>query len=155
AAAAPSAGAIKAFPPAVAAEVVGMRHRCNRVGEVTVVNREGLLVGIRGALEDLERQLGGRRVASYPHSPAAIDLVVDVALFEIGQKQGRPAPSRPDVVIGGAVGVRVAIDVAGRKAIIAVVVVVQGQADLLEVVGTPHARSGLSYLLHRGYQQAD
>ena len=54
-------------------------------------------------------------VAADSHPLAEIDLAVDVALFEVGQQEGRPAPARPQVVVGRAGGVRVAIDVAGGK----------------------------------------
>src|SRR5262249_37832152 len=98
---------------------------------------------------------GDLRVYPGPHRPAEIDLLVQVVLFDVGQQVGRPAPARPDVVVGGAVGVRVAIDVAGREAVVGVVVVVQGQADLLEVVRTLHACGGLADLLHGRQQQPD
>ena len=130
------AGVVKAFHPAVAADVVAVRHRGDGVGEGAVVDGEG------SAGRD-PRDTGRPSAACWetcaltadPHPLAEIDLVVDVVLFEVGQQEGRPAPARPHVVVGGAGGVRVAIDVAGRKQLVGVVIDVQGQADLLEVVG--------------------
>ena len=60
------AGAVKAFLPAVAADVVAVRHRGDGAGEAAVVDGECLLVGIRGALEDRQRLLGDRRVDALP-----------------------------------------------------------------------------------------
>jgi hypothetical protein len=44
--------------------------------------------------------------------------------------------------------------IAGQHAEV-VVVLQQGQADLLQVVGTPRAAGGLPHFLHRGNDQAD
>src|SRR5205823_1153714 len=78
-----SAGVPKTFLPAVAADVVAVCHRGNGVGEITVVNGAVLLEGIGGTLVDLQGHLRDRRVASDSDSPAEIDLVVDIALFDI------------------------------------------------------------------------
>ena len=43
----------------------------------------------------------------------------------------------------------------GRQVLMRVVVVVSGQAELLEVVRALHAAGGLADLLHRGQQQPD
>src|SRR5262249_32890401 len=52
-------------------------------------------------------------------------------------------------------GKGLAADPGGGEGAVAVVVVVDGQADLLEVVGALQACGGLADLLHRGEQQAD
>ncbi len=132
-----------------------MRQGGNGAREATVVNGEGLLESIRGTLEDCQGLLRDRCVDAAAHRQLEIDLVVDIALFQVGQQEGRPAPSGPHVVVGGAVGVGVAIQVAGRKVLVGVVILVQRQADLLEVVDALAACGGLAHLLYRRQQEAD
>src|SRR5262249_36514475 len=84
-----------------------------------------------------------------------VDLPIDVVLFEEGQQLRGPAPARPHVVVWGAVGIRVAIDVAGREATVDALVGVERQPDLLEVVGALQASRRLADLLDGGQQQAD
>src|SRR5262249_16070987 len=47
------------------------------------------------------------------------------------------------------------VDVFVREMVVGVVVVVQGEADLFEVVGAAHAVGGLADLLHGGQEQAN
>src|SRR5205807_3326721 len=108
--------------------------RGNGSGEGTVVDGERVLKRIRGTLENRQRYLADRHVAPNSDSLVKIDLLVDVALFKVGEQVGGPTPSRSDVIVGGAGGVLVAIDVAGWKQLVGVVIRVQGQTDLLEVV---------------------
>ena len=64
--------------------------------------------------------------------PDLVDLwlCANRLLIHVGEQEGRPAPPRPHVVVGGTVAVGVAVDVAGRKVVLVAVIVVQGQADL-------------------------
>src|SRR6202041_2277803 len=104
----------------------------DRTGETAVVDGDKLLDVIRGTLVD--RQLGLRdlHVDADPDAHIEVDLVENVALVEIRQQEGRPTPAWSHVVVRGAGGVRVAIDVAGRELLVRAVVRVQSQADLLE-----------------------
>jgi hypothetical protein len=43
----------------------------------------------------------------------------------------------------------------GRQVLVGVVVVVGGQAELLEVIGALRSRRGLAHLLHGGQEQRD
>src|SRR5262245_56453777 len=74
-----------------------------------------------------------------------IDLVVQVALLDVGQDEDVPAEP-----------VRVAARHAARRELVhAVVVVVEGEAELLEVVAALHASGGLAHLLDGWQEKTD
>ena len=72
-------------------------------------------------------------------------------LLDVGEDERRPPVGEAEA--GRAV--RPVIDESRWERAVRVVVVVQGQAELLEVVGAVHAAGGLADLLHRRQQQAD
>src|SRR4029077_8473562 len=98
-------------------------------------------------------------VDSNSYSNVEINLVIDVALLQIGQQEGGPAPSRSYVVVRGTAGhsggFLVAVDVAGRETLERVVVMVQSKADLLEVIGALGAIGGFAHFLYGGQQQGN
>jgi hypothetical protein len=47
------------------------------------------------------------------------------------------------------------VDIFRREVVVGVVVIVQGEADLVEVVAALHAGRGFANLLHRGQQKPD
>src|SRR5207245_1417932 len=91
-------------------------------------------------------------VRAESHALIEVDLVINVALIHAGQQESRPAPSRPEIIIRSEVGVRISVDVAGRKDAVCIVIVVQGDSDLLQVVPALGPASRLASLLH-GWQQ--
>src|SRR5262249_33441775 len=122
---------------------------------------------IGGTEKHLDRHLQKRRIAVH-HRPQRIDrrggLVVEGLLFHVRQGEGFPtsAPLPREGKTGGGKGgdqlpaaVKISINIAGREALHGPVVVVQSQADLLEVVLTLAACGGLTHLLHGGQEQAN
>ncbi len=81
-----SAGVVKDFHPTVAANVIALRHGSDWVGEGTVIDREGFVEIIRRTLKNRQRLLGDLHVHSDSHSHVEIDLVIDVALFDVRQQ---------------------------------------------------------------------
>src|SRR5262249_27766770 len=84
-----------------------------------------------------------------------VNLVVDGGLFQVVEQESRPAPAGPLVGAGVGGGVGVPVLVAGGGAGVADVIVVQGQADLLEVIPALGVDRRLASLLDRRQQQAD
>ncbi len=149
-------GVHKAFLPAAASDVVGVRHRGDGVGERAVVEDAGLrVVTIRRTLEDGQRRQHGRAVACVCCSQAEIDRVIQGLLFQEGQREGRPAPARSHVQVGSIDGVVLVIDVAGREHADAVLVIEQRDADLLEIVHALGPASSFASSLHCGQEQSD
>src|SRR5947209_15904381 len=132
-----------------------MRQRGNWGGEGAVVDGEGVLERVRGTLKNRQRQLANRYVASHGHSLVEVDLFVDAVLFQVGEQEGGPTPSRPQVVVGSAGGIRVAVDIAGRKNLVGIVIGVQCQPDLLEVISALGEARCLAHLLHSRNQKSD
>src|SRR5262249_49584898 len=95
-----------------------------------------------------------RRGAEVVAGDRGLHLLPDRALLDVGQQEGEQA----DVLEGGAGGpgrVRVGAQIPRRQLLEVVVVVVGGQADLLEVVLALHPRRRVADLLDRGQEQAD
>ena len=76
---------------------------------------------------------------------------VEVVLLQVGEGHYEPAPLVPGPVVNG----QGKLARPRRKRVVGVVVVVAGEAKLLEVVAALHPRGGLADLLDRGQQQAD
>src|SRR5262249_60693433 len=93
---------------------------------------------------------GGGRVLD---GPVEVDLAENIVLLDVGQQVGGPAPARCRV--GGPVAVRACGPVAGRQGLVSVVVVVQAQADLVEVVAALDAGGGRADVLHGGHQRPE
>src|SRR5262249_3680778 len=74
---------------------------------------------------------------------AEVVLLVQIVLLDIGQDIDRPVRST-----GGGAAPTIG-DAAGRELAVGIVVVVQGEADLLEVIGAAHPAGRLADLLHR------
>src|SRR5262249_7550789 len=131
-----AAGAIEALVHAVARDVV---RECNgryRFRKRAVVHWYQRLAIIGWTQEDRDRLLRDLRIDADADGHAEIDLPVQVSQFQVRQQEGRPAPTRSDVVIRRTRGIRVAVDVAGRQPFVRIVIRVHRQADLLEVVRT-------------------
>src|SRR5262249_44021503 len=87
---------------------------------------------------------------------AARDRLVERALLDVGQQQVRPVPRGRVVRViergrGPAGGGRILdtlLDAPRRQAAVRVVIVVHGQAELLEVVVAAHPPGRLAHLLH-------
>src|SRR5262249_7168926 len=88
-----------------------------------------------------QRLAGSRRLELEPL--LEVPLLVERALFNVWENEYGPG------------GVLVPGDAGGGQGLEAVVVVVERQADLLEIVGTLRPGSGLAHLLHRGHEQGD
>src|SRR5262249_7471534 len=84
-----------------------------------------------------ERRLVGVNVGT-------AELLVQAGLLQVGENRHGPTP------IAGAVDIR-----QSREVLVGVVVVVQRQADLLEVVLALDTGGGLTHLLHRRHEQGD
>ena len=118
--------------------VVGTEH-ADVVGR-RVVPAVAVRVVAEIARAPVDRQLGlGERVGGGRDGgvPAGdVQLGVQVRLFDLREDVGRPAPA------GGGPGDRGRVAEAGGELVVGVVVAVQGQPDLLEVVGAlgPRAR---------------
>ena len=93
-------------------------------------------------------------VAGIPRN-LEVDLVVDRGLFDVGQDVDQPVARSlaPVVVLTLQEGVGVVFE--RRKAALRVVRVVQGQANLLDVVGAGAAASRLTGRLNSRQQQAN
>ena len=83
----------------------------------------------------------GAALAALVGGSGEVDRLVDVVLLDVGQDRG---------VYGEALGITAGGKLPGRR-----VVVVQCQADLLQVVRALHASGRFADLLHGGKQQAD
>src|SRR5262249_55085755 len=73
-----------------------------------------------------------------------LGLLVEVVLLDVRQDEAGPADAVAEDFLA-----------AGRQRLIRVVVVVHGQAELLEVVLALDAGGGLAHLLHRRQQEPD
>ena len=79
------------------------------------------------------------------------DAIVKRLLLEVGQDHARPTPARADLLLKERTVNRL---VAGREGAMAVGVVGDGQADLLEIVGAGGAPRLLARGLDRRQQEA-
>ena len=100
------------------------------------------------AIEDLHLGRDERRVGRIVPLGIQVPATIEVVLFQVGQEEDEAAEAAHGEVVG-------ALDrVAGWEGAVGIVMQVQGETDLLQVVGTANATGGLADLLNGG-QQAD
>ena len=112
-----------------------------------------VLIGRRGAEQHRQELLDrpARRVVVLRRVPVLIELVAFQERLLLDVRQN----SRDPGVLPHAAGRVGNLVVRGREHAERVVMVVQGQAELLEVVGALHPAGRLARRLHRGQQQRD
>src|SRR5262249_32015484 len=121
--------------------------REGNLGERGVGDGKGRVRGRVGRAQvNLEHRLDGGRGL---HRLVPGDLAKEGVLLQVRQQEGAPAPARRRVRVGGGG------EVAGRERPAGVVVLVAGEADLLQVVGALAAGGGLPHFLHGRHQEAD
>lgn len=120
---------------------------------------------VAGALEDRKGRKGGIQGAVAPRrkhrldcgpqrSSGDIQLIVDRCLIEVRKNQCRPTPRLEVRQCRNVVGV-IGRHRPGRKRTVDVQIVVQCQADVVQIVAALGAACGLPGLLHRGQQQGN
>src|SRR5262249_27356893 len=159
----------RAVGPAVdGAGVIAMHQRAGARADVALV------AGVRWAEQDRDAAVGQRpvRVGLPPRAVVGLvghrpQLLVDVVLLVVGEEEskgtgpvGQRATRCVDSVLGQVAGervidVRFAALVAGRQNALGALVVVGGEAQLLEVVLALGARGSLAHLLNCRQEQAD
>ena len=116
--------------------------RVGRVGRV-LEDRDDRGPEIRRAEVDAQCRQAARVVVVVGHRQAEVDRVVERPLVHLRQDHAPPRPARSEVDSVLVLGILVTgvehgpidrADIARREDVHAVVIVVQGQADLLEVV---------------------
>jgi len=80
-----------------------------------------------------------------------VDLIGEIALIDIGQQQSAPTPPRRRVI---GIGLNLT-EIPWREALLATVVVVNCQTDLLEIIPALRLRRRLPHFLNGGDEQSD
>src|SRR5262249_27355287 len=134
---------------AVTGDVIGWRHG-PAIG-APIRDHERVCCGICRAYEYLQIPLANGRVRRVANVKIEVDLAVYGVESQMGEQKGAPSPAR--AVIELRPGRWVAI--ADREGAPGCLIVVHGQADLLEVVLAGGHGGSLAHSLHRRQQQAD
>ncbi|MEY3459520.1 MAG: hypothetical protein RL215_2677 [Planctomycetota bacterium] len=124
-------------------------------GVAVVAAVGGGVDGIGRAEEGVDASPAGNGVLRGIEVGVEVDGAVEIGLFDVGQEHGVEAEAAPagEGVIGGNGGL--GANVAGREAVEGVVIVVQGDAELFEVVFALGSASRFACLLDGGEEECN